>query len=435
MRIASPRRRWLMSGLLGLSGLVWAVRGVLPEVEGVGNWSSPPVEQARRDLGLALSAAEPGWSLKVLQELPEPVNALTAASVDSGVQLGTLFAGTSPAGAVYKLNVLGPPGIVATIATGLGEQYNFGTCCVNRLALRDLDRDGRAELLASTSQVAPRGRPRLYAWSLEGGRAMPRGVARPDIASSWSHGLALIPRADGQGDRAFLTFCGFGEIVEYRLEGREDNEGYHHDALGWKQVGQLDGASGEWAEAADVDNDGSPELCIAAGFGEGKAAIEVYVPTQPGPGLVHALTIDEGHRFGNVRFLVGDLGEGVNEVIAWWITDHILGGDCEVIRYRLGPDGVEHREVIGRGEAGALWPDDHQSVVADLDGDGRPEVWFATKGGDLYRYDPDGTAAPHKVLHLEGGIGPITAGIVPNAKLPSMFIGWGRRVVRMSHTG
>ena len=435
MRLAPRTHRWLFPGVLGLAGLGWLARGALPAVEGLGNWPADVNEQATDELRRATTGAEPGWSLKILQELPEPVNALTASTADSGVSPGLLFVGTSPVGAVYKFNVLGTPGVITTIATGLGEQYRFGTCCVNRLALRDLDRDGTAELLASTSQVTPRGRPRLYAWSLDRNGPEPRGVARPDIASSWSHGLALIPRADGQGDRAFLTFCGFGEIVEYQLKGMEDEHGYRHDALGWKQVGQLDGCSGEWAEAADIDNDGSPELCIAAGFGVGKAAIEVFDPAEPGPGVVHALTIDEDHRFGNVRFLVGDLGGGAKEVVAWWITDHLLGGDCEVIRYRVGPRGVEHREVIGRGDAGTLWPDDHQSTVAALDGDGRPEVWFATKGGDLYRYDPDGPDAPRKILHLDGGIGPITTGVVPNSKLPSIYLGWGKRVIRMEHRG
>src|SRR5262249_22831084 len=143
--------------------------------------------------------------------------------------------------------------------------------------------------------------------------------------------------------------------------------------------------SGEWIQAADVDNDGHAEICVATGYAEGGAAILVYASDAPGATLRVEHRIDESGRFGNVRFLPGDLrGDGPQALGAWWCTDHLYGGDCEVIHYRLGPAGVLERRILGRDVAAKLWPDDGQATLADTDGDRRPEVWFCTKAGRLW---------------------------------------------------
>ena len=38
-------------------------------------------------------------------------------------------------------------------------------------------------------------------------------------------------------------------------------------------------------------------------------------------------------------------GDGTQDLVAWWCTD-TNGGECEVIRYHLGPEGVRRRIVL-----------------------------------------------------------------------------------------
>jgi hypothetical protein len=369
---------------------------------------------------------EPGWRVDPLREMAEEVNSLaTHPSL-----FGRVFVGTNPQGGVFVFNAE----IVQTtlpLALGLGDRLRHGLCFVNRLEIRDLDGDGTPELLASTSQIEPPGRPRLYVWSLNASPEL-RGIARPAIRSHWSHGLAFLDFPGSRASSPYITFCGNGEIVEYHLGERETATGFQQDSLGWRVAGQLP-ASGEMAISADADNDGRAELCVATGFAEGRAAIHFYTSDGPGSTLNLARAIDEGGRFGNVRFLVGDItGAGIQEVIAWWcaLPD---GGDCEVIRYRVNARGIQKREVIGRGNAGDLWPDDGQSIVFDLDGDGRPEVWFATRSGNLWRYDPARSARPARVLRFDPGpaLGPIVRGPVLASRRPSLLLGRGRFVLRL----
>ena len=208
-------------------------------------------------------------------------------------------------------------------------------------------------------------------------------------------------------------------------------DGFPDDAMSWKVVGQLP-ASGEWSQSADADNDGRIDVCLATGFAPNKGAIQICASDESGSALRLIHRIDEGGRFGNVRFHVGDLrGDGSQDIIAWWSSDFLYGGDCEIIRYRLGPEGVRERVVIGRGDAGSLWPDDGQAAMLDMDRDGTPEVWFATHSGNLWRYDASGSTALRRVFHIEGGLGPIVGGDVPNSPFPSLFLGWNKTVLRL----
>ena len=300
------------------------------------------------------------------------------------------------------------PQTTLTVATGLGDVVKFGDCWVNRLVVRDLDGDGVPELIASTSQVVPRGRPRLYVWSLENAVPTLRAMARPEIESSWSHGLGFLPRGDSGAQSLFLTFCGHGEVVEYDYKSKSVG-GFQGASLGWKKVGQL-ATSGEWSQDADLDNDGRLDVCLATGYSENKAAIQAFVSPSRGADLVMQHEINEQWRFANVKFVIGDLrGDGTSDLVAWWCTDHLTGGDCEVIRYHLGPEGVRSRDVIAQGKAEILWPGDGQMALLDMDGNGQTEVWFAASSGNLWRYDPAQPSAVQRVLQTSS-LGPIAGG-------------------------
>lgn len=370
----------------------------------------------------------PGWSIRSLARVGDPVNSLVVPPNRSGYA----YVGTTGVGAVYRMNVLAPE-TVLTISTGLGDLARFGDCWVNRLDVRDLDGDGTPELIGSTSQVAPRGRPRLYVWSLAGPFPILQAMARPDIQSSWSHGLGFLPRGDSGAESLFLTFCGHGEVVEYDFKPATSAAGFQGAALAWKQVGQLP-ASGEWSQTADLDNDGRIDVCLAAGYAERKAAIQSYTSPSRGASLVPAHEINEQGRFANVKFLIGDVrGDGTNDLMAWWCTDHLYGGDCEVIRYNLGPEGVRSREEIARGKADLLWPSDGQTALLDMDADGRPEVWFAAGSGNLWRYDPSQPTALERILKTSS-LGPIAGGSMPNSSRPALIVGRGRELLRLDYT-
>lgn len=378
----------------------------------------------------AVRSLAPGWRLRSVGRLHEQISSLMVPNVAGAEPTGHVYAGTTPTGDIYRFQAL-TPGIGTPIARGLGDEIRFGECCVNRLSLHDIDHDGMPELIASTSQIRPRGRPRLYVWSLTAGLPVLRAMTRPDIRSSWSHGLGIVRRPDEASDSLFVTFCGYGEVVEYRLDSGRSEGGFGGDRLASKQVWQLP-TSGEWMQTGDLDNDGREEICVATGYASGAAAIHAYISDGPGEPLRQVHAIDEEGRFSNVKFLVGDLrGDGSREMVAWWVTDHIYGGDCLAVRYRLEPGTAPQRTVIAEGPADTLWPEDGQTALADLDGDGRPELFFASKSGSLYRYEPTAGRVPERILKIRAAIGPISAGALPNTLRPALFFGWGRELLRL----
>jgi hypothetical protein len=151
------------------------------------------------------------------------------------------------------------------------------------------------------------------------------------------------------------------------------------------------------------------------------AAIHVYSPDDRGIQSRPKHIVDEGGRFGNVRFLVTDsASDGSQELFAWWCTG-LADGECEIVRYRLGPTGPIERELLARGDAATLWPADGQMSAADMDRDGVAEVWFATGSGSLCRYEPNHSASITLVCRIENGIGPICAADA-HAKSPSLYV-------------
>jgi FG-GAP repeat len=372
---------------------------------------------------------EPGYALGVLREVPEDITALAVATAQTPELTGEVFVGTGPKGSVSNFNFV-TPATCGTIGEGLGDYFHFGICEVNTLALRDLDRDGTPELLAATSQILPRGRPRLYAWSLAAPHAL-RGMARPDIRSSWSHGIGFLGAPDAPSQSTYVTFCGFGEIVEFQLASDTTEEGFARESLRWKKVGQLP-VSGESVLTTDVDHDGQTEIVVATGFATDLSAIHIYAADRPGSDLRLERVIDEGRRFFNVRFLVGDTrGIGGRDLVAWWCQAE-ENGECEVIRYRLGPEGVRERTVLALGTKASLWPCDGQMALMDMDEDGHPELWFVNGTGTLWRHDESQSEPLVRIAQVEGRFGPIAAAPATSKTPPALLLGWGRSVLRLT---
>ena len=398
---------------------------MIQPASGLFSWLSAGRNQIR---DLSIETFVPNLKIQFAREFPERVTALTTFANHEGLN-SDIFVGTSPAGHLYRFSPDLPPGVTSTIATGLGDVVHFGTCEVGSIAIGDLDHDDKPELLAATSQVEPVGRPRLYVWSLEN-RPIFLGMARPEIASSWSHGLGILSFPALECSRAFSTFCGYGELVEFQLRKESSTTGFQFEGVSWRTVGQLP-ASGEQALAADADNDGKQDLCLATGFVPHQAAILIYRVGEQGLDDQPKHRIDEDGRFGNVRFLVGEVScDGRQDVLAWWCTE-LSTGDCEIIRYRLGPDGVLDREQVARGDAALLWPRDGQMTMVDLNQDAQPEVWFATGSGNLWRYDRNQEQQLTQAAYLRGEVGPIAAGTTGLDRCPCLYIGCDRLVLEV----
>ncbi len=367
-----------------------------------------------------------GWSLHPYHTLPESITTLMVEDKSTRKTQGFVYAGTSGSAGIYRVSPL-TQNAVSTLSNGMGDALTFGTCHINRVVLHDMDGDGLPELLGSSSQVEPRGRPRLCVWSSSFNGPALRAVARPEIASSWSHSIDFLPRPGKGSDSVFVTFCGFGEVVEYRLEPATEGSSFHGENLGWKVVGTLP-TSGEWLQIVDADNDGKQDICVATGYSPGHAAVILYASDEPGSMLRETRRLDEGGRFGNVRFLAGPLEkDGGQDLIAWWCTGN-ADGDAEVIVYRLGGEGIVRRTVVARGPASDLWADDDRFTFADLDDDGRKEVWFSTYSGKLWRFDPAHSNATELMASFQEGLGPVASGPDISGKRQRLYLGWERQI-------
>lgn len=355
------------------------------------------------------SAIAPGWTLKVVHEMPARVTSLLC--IPDREQDGEfIYVGTGHTGGIYRLyegrDTFLPA--IRTIVESLADRAAFCDCEIDRLATSDLDRDGIDELVAESSQLMPRGRPRIYAFTLTEPVAI-RAFARPDIESSWGHGLGFLSNPGAPNTYVLSTYCGLGEVVEYRLSRTKSPDGSVQDALGWRVLGRLP-AGGEGIQVCDVDNDGSDDLFVGTGFQRNSAAILIYAAPTDGKLGEPKLVINEDNQFASVKFLAGKCGLGKsNELFVWWSTE-IGEGNASLYRYRLGPDGVEARELIMSGTSEELWPIDGQMIFADLDRDGHSELWFVTPTGNVWSYSARPGASPERVCRIKAGAGPIASG-------------------------
>jgi hypothetical protein len=412
----------------------FAILMILAVFTGYANWPRPiPNEvllnESLNDRPLSADVSlEAGWRGVTATTFPQKLHSLL---YEPSVLKG-LVVGCRQSGGVYTYRRHGAP---KSLATDLNDHGPFGSVEVNALHVADLDGEGRPELVAAVSQVLPRQPPRFYVWTLSDVPQF-RGVTQPRIESSWVHGLASVASPGRRGRTLLSSFCGFGEVVELRFENRTLPDGMAFHGLSSRQAADFP-ISGESLGIADVTRDGrqSPQLCLALGFSEGNAQIRIYRPRPAGtgpetPDMFRAggwnwylqQTIEESGRFANVRMLLDDAdGDGSKEIHAWWITG-LHGGACEFVRYDLKPDGI-HRRLIHATDQPDFWPLETQLACGDSDGDGRPEIWFAS-GARLWRYDESRDPAPTTIATTPEGFGPIAIAT------DGVYVGKGRDLLR-----
>ncbi len=336
----------------------------------------------------------PGWKVERLAQLPGEVYSICTHQYNGN---DDVYVGAGKNAEVFRFNSETPQA-VRRITTGFAEDPQSGTSVVTHLSIRDLFDDGAPKLIATVNQCVPVGKPWLFVVNLvRPGTIL--GVVRPDIASSWTHGIGYSKDKKGR-DTILSTYCGHGEVVEFAMIKSALSDGYVADGLKYRQIGTMPG-SGEYLQTIDLDGDDEDELIIASGYRPQQACLRFYkrfskksaeVAKQAfgakrllGEDWILIHEINERNRFGNVRFLAGKTSmSGKPSIIAWWCTE-LLGGKCEIVKYAFSNEGNIIPIRIAQGEAHELWPIDGQMALVDTDGDSMPEIWFATGSGNLWR--------------------------------------------------
>lgn len=378
-------------------------------------WIRPQAVLARET---GLPEVANGWSATHFGDLPEPACAFLADPKSGRMYIGTV----GDANVFYIAEGYNDP-TPLPIAMGLGDLLRFGSAEVSSLALVDINGDGRLHLIAQTSQARPQGHPKLFAWSFYPYPELV-GFAQPEIASSWSHGLATVLPRKGKAPSLLSTHCGYGEVVEYRLDNLQTNDGRKVTAFGWEKVANLP-ASGESIKVVPGDPD-AQEVCIAVGYSPRKAELRFYRSPNAENNSKNIAkdttsfnsadrswqlvdTIDEGQRFANVRFAVANMeGDSVRDVVAFWSLD-LTGGPCEVIRYRIDHGGHRTRLPLMCGSTHDMWPLENQIAIVDVERQGRPAIWFASGSGNLWRHSGKPGEAAKRILRVPEGLGPVAA--------------------------
>jgi hypothetical protein len=380
------------------------------------------------------------YTVTPIAELPDDIGSLAVRRISLFAH--EVFAGTRHRASIYRIS-RNRAGNFMPVAIGMGTREDFGSAEISGMAFRDLDQDGTEELIAITSQVTPRGQPRTYIWSVENDLNI-RGMTVHPIKSSWSHGIAFgLDRTTGN-ETVITAFCGFGEVIETRLSGKNALDHSFTNAGVESRLLTTMPASGEQAASGYVGIS-NRLLVLASGFKEKECELRIYqyspqIKQREGNLPDHwrlIRRITEEKRFANVRVLLSSHPfTGQTHIVAWWCTE-LFGGDAEMISYAFGNIGPIHRRNVMSGQAIELWPTDNHFTAADLEGDGNKEIWFATESGRLWRWDPtimprtSGEGQPKLVAMFPDGIGAIQPTPMETPARQSIYISSGRKLAKL----
>ncbi len=290
-----------------------------------------------------------------------------------GDGMDEILTGTSPNSRVDMYRHDGTAWTATTLAEDLAtEQPGM----VLGLRAADVDGDRRRELVAGTGEengeVA-----RLAILDLDG-MAVTRvsSMHAPQNNSSYTHGLAVAD-LDHDGKQEIVSaYCGDGEIIRYDVE--------HDGSIGSRKIMQVSG-SGEDAWLVDVDGDGSRELVVSNGFRERAAQVEIWdldrVTGEPQHYPRAVIDAFEGHLMFYASVMVGDIdGDGRPELIIGWKEEQ---GDnrASIVAYHIDGGRADIAYVLAHEDASFdLGYFEKMMGVADVDGDGRPELLVSTRG-------------------------------------------------------
>jgi NADH:ubiquinone oxidoreductase subunit len=176
------------------------------------------------------------------------------------------------------------------------------------------------------------------------------------------------------------------------------------------EVADLEGKHAKEILVTDIDGDGKDELYVSIeAVSGGQVEIRRYLEdTYPTEGEIIATLEDKLCRF----LTVGDVdGDGTLEMVA---------AANEAGLWLLRPrDGRWTKELIDDQTSSF----EHASILEDLDGDGRDELYVASDNqGEFRRYDWSAEKWTHEVLYkYEEGVEPLTWNImaVPNELIPA----------------
>lgn len=246
----------------------------------------------------------------------------------------------------------------------------------------DLNGDGQNEMVLGTGQEGA-GTAFFYVLATDGKTLTSRTACRPEHCNSsgYTHSFG-IHDLDGDGLKEVLAaYCGGGEIIRYDVNTTLDT-------IEARKIHHLSG-SGEETILADVDNDGALELIVANGFRAGAARAEIFEFDSQGELAAEPRLVVEGYE-GNpcfyVSILVGDVdSDGKNEMVLGWKKEQKTNL-ATLIAYRVG-ESIEPAYVFEKDT-----PDldmtyfEKMMAVADLDKDGRNELFVSTRGDNVSEF-------------------------------------------------
>ena len=237
------------------------------------------------------------------------------------------------------------------------------------ITLVDLDGDGVDEVVVTTQS------PWLYVFSGDGsiyGNAWPKEFL---MGVNWHVAIADL---DGDGHEELIAVTGGPYAEEHEVRA------YHADgtmAAGWPFV--LDEAPWTGAVVGDINGDGLQEVAFTT------LADEVYVLNSHGDLLSSAWPVRLLGSWGYNSIALGDLdNDGLPEIL--------VAGDQNPYIHALNHQASSlpgWPAIVDRAEESFLPYVNRIHAVADVDGDGLPEVIVGTHMGP-YVFNHDGTRLP-----------------------------------------
>jgi hypothetical protein len=354
-------------GHAALAAAVWASVGC---ADGDDGFVDPRDVTRVSDLGVLA----PGWEGEIVATVDQSYAGWDVEIGDAdGDGQPEILTGSAPAGRVYLFRKRDG----AWQSRRLLDRDHGGSGMMLGVRVVDLDGDGVPEVLAGSGEYDD-STAALHVFHTDGERVTEmRSLRAAENTSSYTHGLAT---ADLNGDgiqEVISAYCGHGEVIRYDVT-PETGE------LRARKVLQLSG-SGEEAQIADVDGDGRPELIVSNGFRDGEAKVQIhdFDPRTGDPIARPRVVLDgyDGRGAFYASLTVGDLdGDGRPELIVAWKGDQDVNRTTLLAYHVSGTGAQVAYELAYEDPELDLAYFEKMMAIADIDGDGRAELYISTRG-------------------------------------------------------